>query len=379
MKPKILVVFCTLILFLFIYPTSYSVATENNTEYLILEQVSQINTGEGTFYVEIKENIAYVSDLTYRGLKVINVSNPSEPEIISQYRDNNSYEIPHIFYIQGDILYLGDHTDGLEIYNISDPLHLQKIGDWWIEGVTDDVIVVDDIAYTVSWDEGLRIVNVSDFSNPSLIATYVNENYTYPRVHLIKDYIYIYEIGLTGSKMKIINVSNPNTPTSVGEYMCEALAIKVIDDIAYIAAGVQGFITLNISDPLNPIELGHYEPGGIIGGVDIEEDLAFITDGDQKRLMVLNISDPTKPTILQQCGNFNIAFDVCVSDNYAYVADFEGGLRIIQIWGDQQNDNHADNPIVIGYNNALGILFLTLITCGIIIILFTKNILKVYK
>ncbi|GAG67292.1 unnamed protein product, partial [marine sediment metagenome] len=30
MKPKILVVFCTLILFLFIYPTSYSVATENN-------------------------------------------------------------------------------------------------------------------------------------------------------------------------------------------------------------------------------------------------------------------------------------------------------------------------------------------------------------
>ena len=160
MKPKILVVFCTLILFLFIYPTSYSVAAESNTEYLILEQVSQINTGEGTFYVEIKENIAYVSDLTYRGLKVINVSNPFEPEIISQYRDNNSYEIPHIFYIQGDILYLGDHTDGLEIYNISDPLHLQKIGDWWIEGVTDDVIVVDDIAYTVSWDEGLRIIKL---------------------------------------------------------------------------------------------------------------------------------------------------------------------------------------------------------------------------
>ena len=101
MKPKILVVFCTLILFLFIYPTSYSVAAESNTEYLILEQVSQINTGEGTFYVEIKENIAYISDLTYRGLKVINVSNPSEPEIISQYRDNNSYEIPHLFYIQG--------------------------------------------------------------------------------------------------------------------------------------------------------------------------------------------------------------------------------------------------------------------------------------
>ena len=379
MTPKILVVFCTLILFLFTYPTSYSVATENDTEYLILEQVSQINTGEGTFYVEIKENIAYVSDLTYRGLKVINVSNPSEPEIISQYRDNNSYEIPHIFYIQGDILYLGDHTDGLEIYNISDPLHLQKIGDWWIEGVTDDVIVVDDIAYTVSWDEGLRIVNVSDFSSPSLVATYVTVNKTYPRVHLIKDYIYIYEIGLTGSKMKIINVSNPHTPTSVGEYMCEALAIETIGDIAYIAAGVQGFITLNISDPLNPIELGHYEPGGIIGGIDVQGDLAFITDGDQKRLMVLNISDPTKPTILQQCGNFNIAFDVCVSDNYAYVADFEGGLRIIQIWGDQRNDNQTDNPIVIGYDNALGILFLTLITCGIIIILFTKNILKVYK
>ncbi len=373
MKPKILVVFYPLILFIFIYPTSYSVAAESNTEYLILEQVSQINTGEGTFYVEIKENIAYVSDLTYRGLKVINVSNPSEPEIISQYRDNSSFEIPHIFYIQGDILFLGDHTDGLEIYNISDPAHLQKIGDWWIEGVTDDVIVVDDIAYTVSWDEGLRIVNVSDFSSPSLIATYITENKTYPRVHLIKDYIYIYEIGLTGSKMKIINISNPNTPTRVGEYMCEALAIDIIGDIAYIAAGVQGFITLNISDPLKPTELGHYEPGGIIGGVDIEGDLAFITDGDQRRLIVLNISDPTKPTFLQQCGNFHTAFDVCVFDNYAYLADFQEGLRIIQIWGDQQDDNQKDKPIVIGYDNALGILFLMMFTCGMIIIVFNKN------
>lgn len=352
----------------------YSDNVDPNNEDLILEQVSQINTGEGTFYVEIKENIAYVSDLTYRGLKVINVSNPSEPEIICKYRDNNSYEIPHIFFIQEDVLYLGDHTDGLEIYNISNPLHLQKIGDWWVEGVTDDVIVVGDIAYSISWDEGLRIVNVSDFSSPSLIGSYVSENNTYPRVHLIKDYIYIYELGITGSKIKIINVSNPYIPTCVGEYTCEALAIDTVGDIAYIAAGVQGFVILNISDPLNPIELGHYELEGIIGGIDVQGDLAFITDGDLKRLVVLNISNPSNPTILQQCGNFHTAFDVCVSDNYAYIADFEDGLRIIQIWGDKNNDNQKDNSMLIGYDISLGIIFLTIISYGVIIIISKKKI-----
>ena len=62
----------------------------------------------------------------------------------------------------------------------------------------------------------------------------------------------------------------------------------------------------------------------------VKGDYAYIGIGP--RLAILNIADPSLPTLAGQTGVFpGIVNDVAVAGNYAYVADGSAGLRIIDV------------------------------------------------
>ena len=107
-----------------------------------------------------------------------------------------------------------------------------------------------------------------------------------------------------------------------------------------------GLEVIDISDPTNPTLLGNYNTPGYVYAVTVSGDYAFLVDYDNG-LYVIDISDPTTPTFL---GNYDTpggAWDVTVSGDNAFLVDYSYGFYVIDI-------SNPTSPTQIGYYNTPG-------------------------
>ena len=82
------------------------------------------------------------------------------------------------------------------------------------------------------------------------------------------------------------------------------------------------------ADALNVELVGQI--GGASYAVAISGTLAYLGVGP--RLIVLDVSDPTSPSVLGQTEHFpSIVHHIAIDGSIAYVANWEGGLRIVDI------------------------------------------------
>ncbi|MHA1960692.1 MAG: hypothetical protein ACW99U_10690, partial [Candidatus Thorarchaeota archaeon] len=77
-------------------------------------------------------------------------------------------------------------------------------------------------------------------------------------------------------------------------------------------------------------------------GVFVSGDYAYVADWDDG-LAVINISDPTNPGTPVYEDTRGLAYDVYVSGDYAYVADLNTGLAVIDI-SDPTNPGTSQTP-----------------------------------
>jgi hypothetical protein len=118
--------------------------------------------------------------------------------------------------------------------------------------------------------------------------------------------------------------------------------VVVSGDYAYIADSYNGLRIVDISDPANPRELGHFDPPGSTAGngLDYAPPYAYLADG--LGLLVLDVTDPTAPAEVGFYDSIGFAVKVGISGDYAYVAGREGGLNIADI-SDPANPIHIAN------------------------------------
>jgi hypothetical protein len=85
---------------------------------------------------------------------------------------------------------------------------------------------------------------------------------------------------------------------------------------------------VDVSDPAAPVEVGAYDPPGVVVSVHVAGDYAYV--GDEDGLRVVDVSDPTT---LAEVGAYDLpwwADDVYVASGYAYVADGIDGLFVLR-------------------------------------------------
>ena len=80
----------------------------------------------------------------------------------------------------------------------------------------------------------------------------------------------------------------------------------------------------------NPVLVGKLNTDGTADGVMVVGDYAYVADYD-KGLKVINIKIPTAPILVGSLNIGGIALAVTVVGDYAYVADGKSGLKIIDI------------------------------------------------
>ena len=172
-----------------------------------------------------------------------------------------------------------------------------------------------------------------------------------------------YIVASGGSKMWIINVANPTTPSLVSTVdvglgaTCEGIATS--GTYAYIAAGDAGFKIYNIATPAAPSPVASIDSLAYCESVVISAPYAYIaantTSNFQGRSFIIDVSNPENPvyksTILGYGGYHQY---MNVRSGYAYICDYNEGLQVINV----SDPTNPTNVIAVpsGYRTA-GIVF----------------------
>jgi hypothetical protein len=141
------------------------------------------------------------------------------------------------------------------------------------------------------------------------------------------------------SGLRVVDVSNPTNPVEVGYCNTPSIAwgVAVAGSYAYIADGDSGLRVIDVSNPGVPVERSHCNTVSRARGVAVAGNYAFVA-AEMAGLRVIDISEPSNP---QERGSYDTpgyANGVAVSGNYAYVADGTTGLLIIEFTGHGVNE-----------------------------------------
>ena len=188
------------------------------------------------------------------------------------------------------------------------------------------VYVEGDFAYVTDLENGLRIINVSDPENPEEAGFCETPGNAYDVV-VVGDYAYVAD---DTEGLRIIDISNPEEPEEVGNCDTDghARGVDIYNDCAYIADFENGFQIIVINDPENPEYVWGCDTDGEALSVDAGFLIAFLADNSHIRVIVYDmINGP--PEVIRSVETPGQASDVMVIGDHVFVADGDGGLRIM--------------------------------------------------
>jgi hypothetical protein len=266
--------------------------------------------------IDILGNLAFTSDSDYE-INIIDISVPQTPTFLSQWY---LPEFPYNICAYGSKIYVPTETR-IIIYDIQNPAAPTITGSLSSNAVSIDVM--NDIAY-VCEGGGLLVVDVSDSSNPQEIAALDRTGSIFD-VAVFDSYMYL---PITGHGLRIFDISTPMTPIEVGAYESDRQTSKIdiSGDYVYLSEHYGTIQIINVSNPSFPVLASDYrvpECGWIINMV-ISGSYAFVAcrddDWEENWIAIVNVSNPFQPVLISQFIVQNLVFDICVLDNYLYVA-----------------------------------------------------------
>lgn len=290
--------------------------------------------------VFISGNYAYIA-ASNNGLLVIDISTPASPSHVSTFTNGNSLVD---VYVSGNYAYVLDQTTNqLRVVDVSDPTNP-------IEGSS--IEILNPIAITGRGDHlyiagnsypdiGMHIVSISDPANPIKTSFFetaevdgLNKRFFGPqKITVDSDYAYI------GSQFEAVfivaNISDPANPFEIGKKQLGALREKIVSiqieyPTAYIAIGFsdRGFRKIDLSDLSNPSEINQFESPWDVLWTQATTDYLYVAS--LNRLWIYDMADPSKPKLVASHPELGDLFRIVLVDNILHALDAEN-LRLIDI------------------------------------------------
>lgn len=320
--------------------------------------------------IEFQGHYMYVAVYGQSGIEDFNIYDIENPACPSR-TDYAGFSQLRGIEVLGQIAYLAVGTYGLHVNNISDPYDENQLD--WVNtpGFSTDCLVDGDICYVADGTAGVQVVDCSNPTNSVIIGTYnTPDNAT--QLALQGNTLFVAD----KTSVQVLDVSNPATPVyvdaitladvrdiglsggvlvigtdaglytySVGSVVTDfpligsyssfdAKDVVCQGDVAYVAAGADGLVALDVSNPASPTLLDRAWEGATIDymSLDVEGEFAYVINrgSSYKGLHCFNITDPTN-VIYCSYLSFTYPWDVDVSGDVAFVADGEWGLYISNV------------------------------------------------
>ena len=173
--------------------------------------------------------------------------------------------------------------------------------------------------------DGLRVI---DITNPTLPISGGSVGFADEAmdVRVIDGLAYI---AAWGDGLQIVDVSSPMTPVLIGSHAGHAQGIQIADGIVYMASHHYGIILYDATDPENPVELGTQMTSGFGMGIDLRDSVAYMADF--ANFTTFSINNTSQPYILASVTSGATAFDIELEWPYAYLAVGDSGLSVYDV------------------------------------------------
>jgi hypothetical protein len=236
--------------------------------------------------VVISENYAYIL-IDGKGLEIVDIS---DPQYLSSGPESSYYELyaPKKVVVFDNCAYVVDKNK-LQIIDIINVTHPTLKSSYDVPGIQ-DVTISGNYVYIANWDSGLQIMDITNLTNPKL--------------------------GLYGN-------ARGDTVALLGNY-----AYVGTGDSNNGKAGDSGLHIIDISDSSKPTLKKFYRDFDRIDKIVILGNYTLVNDGD--KLHIIDITNMTSPVVKGSYAAAGIK-DVIVSENYAYIANWNSGLQVIAL------------------------------------------------
>ena len=303
--------------------------------------------------VTVSGNYAYVA-AGYYGLRIVDASNPSNLREVGRYE---TVDFADAVSVVGNYAYVPTTYEGLHIVDISNPIDPTRSSYYQPPGGGGrDVVVSNGIAYYVD-EGGLALIDVSDPSNPFQTGYIVTlESTTDNRAHDVDISGSLAYVVQAGSGIKVVDVSNQQNPSLIGTFQTGARFndIAVLGDVAYVATSNAELLVLDVSNPASPNVIGTFETHGGILGVTAEGSTAYLSIG-KLGIVAVDVSDPFNPALAGEYNTPGFCRRALADDNRVYVADGNAGLVILEtnaLDGLKKQIPHTSDKRVVSYPRA---------------------------
>ncbi len=236
--------------------------------------------GGKTWSVTASDNTAYLA-AGKEGLLIIDVSDPANPTLKAMF------DTPHAYNVFGlrERIYLIDFEAGLLILDVADPSKPFLLGEWPTVNLR-DVFVWGNTAY-LAGDKpidapktGMQILDVSDPSHPYLKGI-LWETYG-EGIFATKNYVFI---ACLNQGLKIINVAEPENPSLVSWFPLKNVTPEIFfseeDKLGYLAASTAGLLMIDLGDFSTPTIQDQVDTDGSVYGLFVVGSLVYIADGEE--------------------------------------------------------------------------------------------------
>ncbi|MBK5115176.1 MAG: hypothetical protein JJE41_16235 [Candidatus Heimdallarchaeota archaeon] len=297
-------------------------------------------------YINVQNIFVQEDFLYYRGtdkVYILNINNPSQPFLagVIDYSYIPTMDIRD-FYVQGDYAFLCAHD--FIIIDISDstnPIEIARLEN--ATGVK--LTIADDFAYLLS-NERLEIINISNVYSPYSISLLSLPEITYFIQSICISNTTVYVAGY--SEIISIDVTNKSAPVKNGllanlGYSWKKLSVQsnTLDEqqnpeIVFCADYNQGFLTINFSNPADPVLLSVTDMGTKAAAVFVDEQYVYLCTRHASpwRPTIFEIISWTETSVPKLIGSYQVnksISDVYVKEDIAYLSTYGDGLEILNL------------------------------------------------
>jgi hypothetical protein len=227
------------------------------------------------------------------------------PDPTRTHRPENREQTVHPLY---GYVYIADKVEGLILVGAATTIDGNPLNNFLHREVTfnpDGALtgaralgIVGTYAY-VCCDAGLAVVSLADPKHPELKAMLGEPHLKHPRAVAAQ---FRYGFVCDDEGVKVLDVTDPAAPRPVTSLpLADARSIYVARTYAYVAAGKQGLVILDVENPEHPKVDQVFTAGGCVNdlhdvklGITYVSEFAYLADG-KNGLRVVQLTSPETP------------------------------------------------------------------------------------
>ena len=286
--------------------------------------------------VYIQGRYAYVADSGGKALSIFDVSDPAVPaakSTISTINAANGFSVS----VQGRYAYVteGGFLDVFDVTNPASPTAVNSVALAQTSSVAGNLYVQGGYAYVTSYSgtgtpANFEIFDISNPSSPFRVGNLTSTLNQPGSVYVQGNYAYV--INGTGGTLKIINVSNPTSPSVSGTIssLTSPNSVFVQGRYAYVTQGGSptNFYIIDVSTPTSPVKLTTILMSEAVYNSYVQGRYAYVVGAT--KLYTIDVSNAGTPFIVGSVAD--VQPGLFVQGRYAYNAGGSGGSQALKIF-----------------------------------------------